>query len=125
MSEQLEGLSVLIVEDDFNVAEALRAVLVAAGCRVVGPASTVAEACRLVKKEQLDVAILDIALSPGTTSEPVARALLSRGCPFIFVTGFSSVDMLSEELRGQRVLVKPIDADELCAAVRAVVRRVA
>ena len=119
--ESLKGLRVLVVEDDFDVAEALRAVLVSAGCEVVGPVSTVEDACELAKTARLDAAVLDIALSPGT-SAPVARSLLYRGCPFVFVTGFSNVDMLPEELRGYRVLLKPVDAETLRSAIHSLVQ---
>lgn len=124
MTEDLTGLSVLVVEDDFDVAEALRVVLANAGCKVVGPVSTVKEACELAKTQPLDAAVLDIALSPGT-SAPVARALLYRGCPFVFVTGFSNVDMLPEELRGFRVLLKPVDGETLRSAIRTLVQSIA
>ncbi len=122
--ESLKGLRVLVVEDDFDVAEALRAELESGGCHVVGPVSTVEEACDLVKTQALDAAVLDIALSPGT-SAPVARTLLYRGCPFVFVTGFSNVDMLPEELRGHHVLLKPVDGQTLRAAIQAAVHSVA
>ncbi len=122
--KSLKGLRVLVVEDDFDVAEALRVELESAGCDVVGPVSTVEEACDLAKTQALDAAVLDIALSPGT-SAPVARALLYRGCPFVFVTGFSNVDMLPEELRGHRVLLKPIDGPTLRAAIQTAVHSVA
>ncbi len=122
--ESLKGLRVLVVEDDFDVAEALRGELESAGCDVVGPVSTVQEACDLAKTQPLDAAVLDIALSPGT-SAPVARTLLYRGGPFVFVTGFSNVDMLPEELRGHHVLLKPVDGQTLRAAIHAAVHSVA
>ncbi len=121
MTCDIKGLRVLVVEDDFDVAESLRAVLVKAGCEVVGPVSTVEAACDLAKNTPLDAAVLDIALSPGT-SAPVARSLLYRGCPFVFVTGFSNVDMLPEELRGYRVLLKPVDGETLRAAIHSLVQ---
>ena len=121
MTRALTGLRVLVVEDDFDVAESLRLVLVDAGCEVVGPVSTVEAACELAKLETLDAAVLDIALSPGT-SAPVARSLLYRGCPFVFVTGFSKVEMLPEELRGHRVLLKPVDGETLRSAILSLVQ---
>ena len=121
MTSDITGLRVLVVEDDFDVAEALRSVLVSAGCEVAGPVSTVEEACELAKNAPLDAAVLDIALSPGT-SAPVARSLLYRGCPFVFVTGFSNVDMLPEELRGYRVLLKPVDGETLISAIHSLVQ---
>jgi len=120
--DSLDGVRVLVVEDDFDVAEALRLVLATAGAEVIGPVSTVEAACELAKAQPLDAAVLDIALSPGT-SAPVARTLLYRGCPFVFVTGFSNVEMLPEELRGHHVLVKPVDGRTLRAAIHTLVHR--
>ncbi|MHC4416593.1 MAG: response regulator [Planctomycetota bacterium] len=120
----LDGLRVLVVEDDFDVAESLKAMLSALGCDVVGPASTSEEACRLVKEVPIDAAILDIALSPGT-SAPVARSLLYRDCPFVFVTGFGNIDMLPEELRGYRVLLKPVDRATMSTTIHDLVRSMA
>lgn len=120
--DSLDGVRVLVVEDDFDVAEALRLVLATAGAEVIGPVSTVEAACELAKAQPLDAAVLDIALSPGT-SAPVARTLLYRGCPFVFVTGFSNVEMLPEELRGHHVLVKPVDDRTLRAAIHMLVHR--
>ncbi len=120
-SESIDGTRVLVVEDDFDVAESLCAALVAAGCEVVGPVSTAQEACDVVKAEPIDAAILDIALSPGT-SAPVARSLLSRGCPFVFVTGFSNLEMLPEDLRGHRVLLKPVDRETIRLTIQELVR---
>ena len=116
-NETLSGLRILVVEDDFFVARSLGILLEALDCVVVGPASTVEEACRLVKEEEIDAAVLDIALSPGT-SAPVARALQYRNRPFLFVTGYSSIGMLPDDLRGHRVLLKPVDCDTLCEAVQ-------
>ncbi|MHC5114944.1 MAG: response regulator [Planctomycetota bacterium] len=113
----LAGLRVLVVEDDYFVARSLGVLLEALDAAVVGPASTVEQACDLVRDEEIDVAVLDITLSPGT-SAPVARALRMRGCPFLFVTGYSSIGMLPDDLRGHRVLLKPVDAETLSGAVR-------
>ena len=121
MSEQsstdFEGLRVLVVEDDYHVAKSLEQTLTRLGCEVVGPTATADGACKLIKHEVIDAAILDVRLAPGT-SVPVATALRSRNCPFVFVTGFADLGMLPEELRGHRVLHKPVDGATLAAAVR-------
>jgi two-component sensor histidine kinase len=115
--DDLEGLRVLVVEDDALVAMALAQFLAEMGCRVIGPVATADEACELVKKESLDAAVLDINLSPGS-SAPVARALQYRRCPFLFVTGYSTIKALPDDLRGFRVLAKPIDRRTLERAVQ-------
>jgi PAS domain S-box-containing protein len=111
------GLRVLVVEDDTLVAQSLELMLARLGCHVIGPVSTPEDACKCVRDSQPDAAILDINLSPGT-SAPIARSLRMRGLPFTFVTGYSSIKMLPEELRGHCVLTKPITQDTLGTAVR-------
>ena len=118
---RFNGLKILVVEDDFFVAKSLALLLVALGCDVVGPASTSAEALEFIKTGPIDAAVLDITLSPGT-SAPVARALLYRGYPFTFVTGYSSLGMLPDDMRGYRVLHKPVDCDTLCSALDEMMR---
>ena len=115
---QFNDVRVLVVEDDFAVAEELRVMLNDMGCDVVGPTPTVEEACRLVENMRIDVAVLDISLSPGT-SAPVARSLLEQGCPFLFVTGYLSFGELPEDLRVYPILEKPVTRSEMARAIRA------
>jgi CheY-like chemotaxis protein len=84
---------------------------------VLGPVGSSDEACQLVRSKDPDAAILDVNLSPGT-SAPVARTLLMRGRPFTFVTGYSSMKVLPDDLRGHRVLAKPVTKEMLEDAVR-------
>jgi DNA-binding response OmpR family regulator len=112
----LKGFRVLVVEDDFLAARSLENTLRELGCEVIGPASTAEHACGLIKQDDVDAAILDINLSPGTC-EPVARALRYRSRPFVFITGYSNINVLPDDLRGQRVLTKPADRATLIAAV--------
>ena len=116
------GLRVLIVEDDFLVARSLQILLSGLGCEVIGPASTADEACELIRARPVDGALLDIALTPGT-SAPVARALLYRGRPFVFVTGYANIATLPDDLRGYRVLHKPVDRETLASAIHEFVRK--
>ncbi len=120
-TSEFDGLRVLVVEDDYHVASALEQTLTRLGCEVVGPTATADEACELIKHEVIDAAILDVRLAPGT-SLPVATALLSRNRPFVFVTGFADLGMLPEELRGHRVLHKPVEGATLRSAVRELAR---
>jgi CheY-like chemotaxis protein len=111
---------VLVVEDDLLVARSIGSHLQSLGCEVIGPASTSADACALLKSGQVDAAILDINLSAGS-SAPVARALAGRSTPFVFVTGYSNLKTLPDDLRGHRVLCKPVDRDSLGRALREMV----
>lgn len=115
------GLKVLVVEDDYLVAKAMGLTLRGLGCEVVGPVSSAEHACAMIKTQPVEAAILDVRLTPGT-STPAARALQYRGCPFVFVTGYSSIGVLPDDLRGYRVLHKPVDRETLKSAVEELAR---
>jgi CheY-like chemotaxis protein len=121
-TSRLENLRVLVVEDEYLVAKSLETTLRALGCEVVGTASTVAAACDLIKTNSPDIALLDINLSPGTC-EPVARALQYRHIPFVFITGYTNLNMLPDDLRGHCILTKPADAAALASALQAAAPR--
>ena len=118
---RLKDLRVLVVEDEYLVAKSLESVLRALGCNVVGTAATIEDACDVIRRNALDAAVLDINLSPGTC-EPVARALRYRQVPFIFLTGYSNLNMLPDDLRGYRILTKPADAATLARVLQEAVR---
>ena len=99
---------VLVVEDESIVAMLLEDVLADCGCEMVGPATNVAEALRLIDGGGLDLALLDVNLGAGATSFPVAEALKARSVPFVFVTGYG-VDGVRPDLRDAPVVPKPID----------------
>ena len=83
----LEGLKVLVVEDNLLLAEVTKILLEDSGCQVVGPAGWLERGLELARAEPLDGAILDINLH-GDMSFAIAEVLCARGVPFIFVTGY-------------------------------------
>ncbi len=86
----LRGRRVLIVEDDYLIAEDLREQLLSCGAVVLGPVACVADALALLEDGAApDMAILDIGLGGGKVY-PVADALRRRGIPFVFATGYDS-----------------------------------
>lgn len=110
----LKGVRVLVVEDNFFVAEHIRTILQASGCTVVGPVGRLADGLRLAAEEALDGALLDINLH-GDRSFPIADALRERGIPFVFLTGYDSSEVLPERLLEIRRLGKPISESDLIA----------
>ncbi|APP75456.1 response regulator [Xanthomonas vesicatoria] len=84
----LTGRRILVVEDDYLLAEALNDLLVEAGARVVGPVGNVQDALSLLASGQtIDGALLDVNVR-GQPVFPVADALLERGVPFSFCSGY-------------------------------------
>ena len=79
--------SILVVEDEYMLAQDLSRDLEAAGVRVLGPVASVPETLEIVDgAERVDAAVLDVNLA-GTMVFPLAEVLRDRGVPFVFVTG--------------------------------------
>ncbi|WP_115050738.1 response regulator [Xanthomonas arboricola] len=88
LDNPLNGLRILVVEDDYLLAESLNDLLVEAGVCVLGPVGNVPEALSLVTSGQtIDGALLDVNVR-GQPVFPVADALLARGVPFSFCSGY-------------------------------------
>lgn len=116
--------SILVVEDEIKVAEALKQGLEAEGYRVV-LASTGDEASRLAG-ETADLVLLDLML-PGCGGIEVLRRLRSRGSP-VPVLVVTARDAIEDRVEGldagaDDYLVKPFAFPELVARIRALLRR--
>lgn len=118
----LAGLRVLVVEDEYMVADHLGMLLEDLGCEVAGFASTVAEALDLVRSEQLDGVLLDGNLN-GDSSGPVAIELRARSIPFVVATGYGQLELNAEALNGALRLAKPFSNVEFERTLLAAFRR--
>jgi DNA-binding response OmpR family regulator len=89
MPEQiLQGSRILIVEDEYLLADDLSAALTEAGAEVLGPIASVEDAQTFIAGEdRIDAAVLDVNLR-GDLIFPVADTLQARGVPFAFATGY-------------------------------------
>jgi DNA-binding response OmpR family regulator len=117
----LEGLRILVAEDDLLLAEVVVTALDKAGCVVMGPAPRLAKTIELAERSELDVALLDINLN-GETCYPAAWLLLERKVPFAFMTAYSP-SYIPKSLGFIAVLAKPFDEGELLAMVERLARR--
>lgn len=122
VAKPLNGLRILVVEDNFLAAEVVRDALEHNGCTVIGPVGRVAEGLQLAQREQLDGAVLDINLN-GDRCFPIAEALRSRGVPFMFLTGYDSSNAIPAELRATRRLGKPVLEHHLIEALGDLIAR--
>lgn len=112
VSKMLPGCRVLVVEDNFLFASTLVRALQKLGCEVIGPCSGVTDATSSLEAADPHLGILDITVVGGTSAD-VAYELRRRRRPFIFVTGHSTADVLPEDLRAERRLIKPLDMGKL------------
>lgn len=83
---------ILVVEDEWLVAREFEAFLRDEGYAMVGPASNVEVALRLIAAEPPDAALLDVNLR-GRPVAPVAVELVARGVPFLLVAAYAVKDM--------------------------------
>lgn len=101
----LAGRRILVVEDEPLVAMLQEDMLTDAGCEVLGPAATVAEALALIAEGRVDGAILDVNLGFEPVY-PVAVALEALGTPFVFVSGYGHHGV-EEPHRARAMIQKP------------------
>lgn len=113
----LQGALVLVLEDEWDVAEEATGILRRAGCRILGPAPSVAAALDLLEGTTPDAALLEAGLGPQMYVA-VADRLQEHGVPFAFLGGRDHGE-LPVGYDAHRVLGRPVSAATLRAEVLA------
>ena|SRR2546426_10642234 len=116
---------VFVIEDDGDARDAIVLALEGEGYDAVG-AEDPEEALRLLRSREVvpSIILLDLML-PGMNGWQVREALMEQPdvqrIPVIYVSGLRySLEVLqTSAMRGVAALVKPLDMDQLLAAVRA------
>jgi DNA-binding NtrC family response regulator len=116
LQRDIRGMRVFIAEDEFLVALALEDDLLSHGCTIVGPFTRLDDAKRAAALEEIDIALLDINMN-GQMAYPVADEFLSRGIPFIFMSGYGT-SALPEAYRNTPRIPKPYDPGMLMKEIR-------
>lgn len=94
---------ILVVEDEPMIRMLLEDMLGELGYIVAAEAARIEEALEATKNADFDLAILDANLN-GQPASPVADALVTRGTPFVFATGYGEVP---KPYRDRPMLTKP------------------
>jgi CheY-like chemotaxis protein len=110
-ASQLEGLRVLVVEDEYLVALLLEEDLRSAGCTIAGPYTTVAAARAAALEESPGLAVLDVNLN-GEMVYPLAEQLADRRIPLVFLSGYD-IGHFPERFRATPRVGKPHDRSVL------------
>jgi CheY-like chemotaxis protein len=110
--------SVLVVEDDDILGEAIGLCVEEAGYEVAGVAQSVDAALTTLSHRAVDAALLDVNLR-GELVFAVADALAERGVPFVFVTG-QPASSIPETHRHRPLVPKPYYDAALWAALASV-----
>src|SRR3712207_5930164 len=112
----LSGRRILVVEDEYMMADDLRRDLEKVGVEVVGPVPSVADALKLLAQAgTLDGAILDVNLR-GEKAFPVADALREQNMPFVLATGYEQW-ALPDAYKDAPRCDKPVDLRQLARAL--------
>ena len=111
-SPVLAGLRLLVVEDEYMIAEHIGMQLEDFGCKVAGPVSTNEEALAILKDGGVDGVLLDANLN-GESSAPVAAALNAASVPFVVATGYGSRELSDDVLNAAPRIIKPFGKAEL------------
>jgi CheY-like chemotaxis protein len=113
----LHGLSVLIVEDSWQVGTAIKNLLRSWGAEVIGPVATPTDAMRLVAERVPDAALVDVHLRDGELAYSLIDRLHEQGIRVVVTTGYAEI---SRSTKAAAVLRKPVDEERLLAILRPV-----
>ena len=115
----LMGVPILVVEDAWHVAEAMKRVLEQLGMNVLGPTATAEEARLLISRRPL-AALVDVNLK-GEMAWDLIDELCEQGIQVVVISGYVQPD----GALGRPIvyLQKPFAEAELMAALHAVIGR--
>jgi two-component sensor histidine kinase/DNA-binding response OmpR family regulator len=113
-SEKLHRI--LLVEDEPFVAIELQSLLEKEGHAVIGPAMNLARGLELMRADTFDMALLDVSLG-DEKSFPIASELARLGIPFAFLTGYTDISSVPEELRVAPRVKKPYGIEDIRRAI--------
>ena len=111
----LDGIKILVVEDEMLVMMNLEVALGDLGCSSICTVASVIKAIALLNEQNFDLAILDVNLG-GEKSYPIADILIARGIPFAFSTGYSD-HFDRADLNCHLILRKPYAARDVANVV--------
>jgi DNA-binding response OmpR family regulator len=98
----LTGKRILLVEDEYFIADDMRRALLREDVEVLGPVNTIDAALAIAEAERLDAAILDVNLH-GAMSFPIADRLSEQGVPDALATGYDDWALPERFSAAQRV----------------------
>jgi len=110
-------MRVLVMEDNWLIAEAIADSLRQAGVAVVGPVADTSRGMALARAAEIDGAVLDIKLADGHCFG-AATILRLRGVPFVFLSGYQDADLIPYVFRTAKRLQKLQDLRDLPAIVQ-------
>ena len=112
----LSGVSILVVEDAWHVAKAMKGMLEQLGMNVLGPAATMAEARRLLATQRPRAALVDVNLR-GEMAWDLIDDLREQGIDVVVMSGYALPDASrdrSDDLFAETVRCNGAHGGSLC-----------
>ncbi len=122
MNAPLDGLRILLLEDEFLIAMDVEQTCLDAGARHVRIVNSVTEARSLQEPWNFDAAVVDIMLAGDSTLD-FALGLYQRKVPFVFASGYSDLSALDGRFSGVEIVGKPYGGDDLVNGIVSAIRR--
>tara|TARA_R110001583_G_scaffold15502_6_gene63861 strand:- start:4452 stop:5174 length:723 start_codon:yes stop_codon:yes gene_type:complete len=116
----MDKIKILVVEDEIIIADNLCDTLNKLGYNTVEPALSYTEALQQIKKEQPDIAILDIELAGSKSGIDLAIKIKEDyDFPFIFLTSNADEATIEKvkKLNPPAYLIKPFTKEELYTSI--------
>jgi len=120
-SLDLSGVRILVVEDSWQLAMALKSLLQSCGAEVSGPVATSADALRLAAEQAPDAALVDFNLRGGERADVLIDKLHEQGILVIVTSGYAVLPVVPRHAAA--ILHKPISEAQLLDSLRPVVAR--
>ena len=122
----MEQTTIVIVEDDSLLAQALTAFVEDLGYRVVATADTEQSAIDAICERQPDVVLMDVELVDGNGVGAAIRIRQSTNVPIVFCSAYAARGVIQSAVRavGNTALIgKPFDETDLANLLANVIQK--
>jgi FixJ family two-component response regulator len=115
VARPLQGLTVLVLDDDFYMADEVRQTVVNGGAVVLGPYPRLAQALAGSEAKRPDCAIVDVNLGSGPDFA-AAQAFSDMSVAVVFYTGYDC-SVIPTAFSHLACLQKPMGAGSIVSAI--------
>src|SRR5215469_7849542 len=118
----LRGRRILVIEDEYFLADDIARELKLLGAQIVGPVGQIEEAAIIVETDvALDGAVVDINLHNEMVF-PVTRTLRLRRVPFVFASGYGMATV-DPEFQDVVLWEKPLDVAAMAQGLAGMIKK--
>lgn len=115
-----QTLTIMLVEDDPDLAAEVMSALTAAGHRLIGPFESAGAADVSSALHPIDVALVDLHLANGTSGAELARSLKARWAVPLILMSADVTALAATGSLGDAIVMKPFKTETLLEAITTV-----